>query len=443
MIHNEKIGSLIKPRYTLEELVALQSLLESKGTLSLAPLPNGLFPARDVEPGVALGGYQHVWVRDNIYIAHALYVNGETNAAVKNVESLAGYFWQHRHRFTDIIANPAIALNEMRRPNIRFDGLELKELVEDWAHAQNDALGYFLWLFCRLARDGAVEEVSIEQTELLAIFVDYFQAIRFWEDEDSGHWEEARKISASSIGVVVGALRELDNLLARGKGLDASRGHRINVEAIKNLVDLGCQSLELILPAECIQPERERKADAALLFLIYPVAVVDDQMADKIIAEVTGELLGEIGIRRYAGDSYWCANYKELWGPEKRTSKFSGDALAQRDSFVKKGEEAQWCLFDPVLSSIYAKRYQATGRESYLEDQIAYLNRSLAQVTSDFRCPEAYYLEHGAYVANDDTPLHWTQANLWVALRHAQESLTFSAKSAAGKRVFDAPVGSF
>ena len=37
----------------------------------------------------------------------------------------------------------------------------------------------------------------------------YFQAIRYWQDEDSGHWEERRKIEASSIGAVVAGLREL------------------------------------------------------------------------------------------------------------------------------------------------------------------------------------------------------------------------------------------
>jgi len=38
-----------------------------------------------------------------------------------------------------------------------------------------------------------------EQLEILGLFPLFFQAVRYWEDEDSGHWEEARKIEASSI----------------------------------------------------------------------------------------------------------------------------------------------------------------------------------------------------------------------------------------------------
>jgi phosphorylase kinase alpha/beta subunit len=65
-----------------------------------------------------------------------------------------------------------------------------------------------VWLFCRLSADHQLT-LDADEVELIALFVEYFRAIRFWQDEDSGHWEEARKVNASSIGVVVGALREV------------------------------------------------------------------------------------------------------------------------------------------------------------------------------------------------------------------------------------------
>jgi hypothetical protein len=40
-----------------------------------------------------------------------------------------------------------------------------------------------------------------------------------------------------------------------------------------------------------------------LLFLIYPIGVVDQTMADQIVDDVVGHLQGEIGVRRYIGDS--------------------------------------------------------------------------------------------------------------------------------------------
>ena len=41
----------------------------------------------------------------------------------------------------------------------------------------------------------------------------YFQKIQYWKDEDSGHWEELRKVAASSIGVATAGLREFRSLI--------------------------------------------------------------------------------------------------------------------------------------------------------------------------------------------------------------------------------------
>ncbi len=96
----------------------------------------------------------------------------------------------------------------MNRPHIRFDGATLEEISQKWAHAQNDALGYYLWMLCRMTL-GDLLEPDEEQAGVIGHLVAYFRLIRFWQDEDSGHWEEARKIEASSIGVVTAALMEL------------------------------------------------------------------------------------------------------------------------------------------------------------------------------------------------------------------------------------------
>lgn len=43
-------------------------------------------------------------------------------------------------------------LDAANRPHVRFDGRTLSEIGDErWAHAQNDALGYFLWLSSTLA----------------------------------------------------------------------------------------------------------------------------------------------------------------------------------------------------------------------------------------------------------------------------------------------------
>ncbi|MGO8880174.1 MAG: phosphorylase kinase, partial [Desulfomonilaceae bacterium] len=93
------------------------------------------------------------------------------------------------------------------------------------------------------------------------------------------------------------------------------------------------------------------------------------------------------------------------------------------------GQEAQWCIFDPIMSIIYGQKYQRYHRKEYLQQQVYYFNRSLGQLTGEdspfgaFRCPELYYLEKGQYVPNDTVPLLWTQANLWMAFKIMKDSL--------------------
>jgi len=94
-----------------------------------------------------------------------------------------------------------------------------------------------------------------------------------------------------------------------------------------------------------------------------------------------------------------------------------------------KAQEAQWTLFDPIISCIYANRHRGNSRNEDLGRQTEYLNRSLGQLTSEtnpnflpYRCPELYYLESGQYVPNDHVPLLWTQANLMVSLHLMEKS---------------------
>src|SRR5262249_37950240 len=149
-------------------------------------------------------------------------------------------------------------------------------------------------------------------------------------------------------------------------------------------------------------------------------------MADQIVADVIENLQGPHGIRRYPGDSYWCADYKELLAADTRTADFSDD-LDSRDKLLKPGTEAQWCIFDPILAVIFAVAYLKSGSRASLVLHREYLLRSLRQLTTaemrfgPDRCPESYYCERGQWAPNDITPLLWTQANLRLALHFAEQ----------------------
>lgn len=431
IIHNPEIQRFCVSQYTPELVDELISFLERQGTFRFPTLPNGLFSAAlAATEEFDYTGYHHIWVRDNIHIAHAHLVIGKSAVAVTTARTLLEWFGRQQLRFAAVIANGIEAHEPMRRPHIRFQGHTLSDSTEKWSHAQNDALGYFLWLYCKLIRAGEIVWDS-RAAEILPLFPLFWLSVRFWEDEDSGHWEETRKIEASSIGVVVAGLSEFrEVLLHLGMQSGEFPGSEDLLQVIDGLLERGRAALDAILPAECVQddPTKNRRFDSALLFLIYPTAVVTGDMADQIVADVTQNLMGEFGIRRYLGDSYWCADYKTALAPEVRTSDFSDD-LSSRDKLLKPGLEAQWCIFDPIISIHHGLKYQKTGDPKDLERQIFHVQRSLGQLTGPdsafkpFLCPESYYCENGKYGPNDVTPLLWTQANLRLALEFLKQSV--------------------
>ncbi|MCA9088179.1 MAG: phosphorylase kinase [Planctomycetaceae bacterium] len=406
----------------------ITEFLTAQGTFRFPKLRSGLFSAAGFEQhGSESTGYHNAWTRDAVHIAHACWVLGDVEAARNAVAALSQFYIKTQSRFENIIKNPSLAADPMKRPHIRFDGDHLVELTEKWAHAQNDALGYWLWLTCQML---LADQLPFSQglSTVLGTLVRYWAAIEYWHDEDSGHWEETRKIEASSIGVVVASLKLFNQVVQQ---YPEQFSDQTELPAlIDELLTSGETALHQILPFECIEGDhtQRRAHDAALLFLIYPLHAVDRGMGVQIVDNVLTHLQGPIGIRRYLGDSYWCANYKTLLTEETRTGDFS-EALEKRDALLAPGTEAQWCIFDPIVSIIFGQRYLDQGQKSDLEQQLEHARRSLLQLTpptsrfGPWRCPESYYLEGDEWVPNDITPLLWTQANLRLALFWLEQTL--------------------
>ncbi len=432
VLHHEKLLDWLRSDYALAEIQSLSRFLEGQGTFEFPTLKTGLFSAAQLQERAEYTGYRAVWIRDNVYVAYAHYLSGDRETAIRCTRSLARWLQTQKPRFDRIIDRGESPANQMDRIHIRFDGESLQELSETWNHAQNDALGYFLWFYCRLVADGELEPSS-DEIETIAKLVRYFKAVRYWQDEDSGHWEEMPKIEASSIGGVVAGLRSLQQLLETSNSLSPLLQDRgITIQDIELLIQVGTKTLDTMLPNECTQNDGEkyRESDAALLFLIYPLQVVDESMGDRILENVITHLQGEYGIRRYLGDSFWCRDYRSI--PEDIRTSVSSDRetwLAERNRQLQPGEEAQWCLFDPIVSAIFGMKYQRDRQSQDLQQQTHYFNRAIGQLTpSDsqfgaFKCPELYFLESGKYVPGDATPLLWTQANLKIAFHLMQRSL--------------------
>lgn len=427
-----ELASRLNGDHAAADVRAVIDFLKDQGTFRVPTLSTGLFSA-----SAALGddfaqtGYHNVWVRDSVHIAHALWKTDQPGQAVRAIEALMTYFQQHQRRFADVIEGRTDPRDPMQRPHIRFDGDHLTELPEKWAHAQNDALGAFLWLYCAMIASGDIRPAPAAWS-VLADFPAFFRSVRFWEDEDSGHWEETRKIAASSIGVATAGLRQLRLLMGDAKCEWAlgRHGRGVGTWEVDWLIQQGEGALATILPAECVQSDltKHRRFDAALLFLIYPFTMLDDAVADVVVRDVRTHLMGPIGVRRYLGDSYWCADYKDLLAADQRTADFSDD-LSRRDRLLQPGLEAQWCIFDPILAVIFARRFTQHRDPADRRLHVEHLQRSLRQLTpadsphGPYHCPESYYCCHGEWVPNDITPLLWTQANLRLALLHAQQVL--------------------
>jgi phosphorylase kinase alpha/beta subunit len=414
--HNPELESLhVHSGYRARQVEVIEQALRDHDALRFTPLATGLYPASG---GGSLGrsGYGNVWVRDNVFVAFAQWQSGDTAAAVAVAQGLLTFYGRHRRRFAIAAEGADEAMN---RPHVRFDGRTLQEIPDErWAHAQNDALGYCMWLCAGLARQGLLT-LDDSAVETLAAMAGYFADLRFWQDEDSGHWEETRKISASSIGTVVAGLREWSAVLS-GLSIRGTAAHSRTdlIESAATSIARGRRALAAILPDECTQlsPQQNRRYDAALLFLIHPLRMIDGAVADLVLSDIRRYLLGAVGIRRYLRDSYWAPDYEKHVSEADRTRDYSED-IASRDRLLEGiGDEAQWCVFDPMLSALYGLRFVATRSADDREAQTWHFIRALAQITSDWRCPELYYRSGGQLVTNPHVPLLWTQANLLLAL---------------------------
>jgi phosphorylase kinase alpha/beta subunit len=396
----------------LTTLPRVEEALVRHRTLDVPLRPSGVSAASSGQGPAAPSGYQHGWIRDNVMVAYSRWVLGDVATALRTMTSLGAFLARQVPRMGDIIAQPALKEMVHRRPAVRFDVRSLEEIAGPWANAQNDALAYAMWLRLRLAEDGA--PLTDVEREVYATLARYFGAIEFWADRDSGAWEEDRKVNASSVGAVVAAL----DTFARVRRAQGGTGTPSSADLMQ-WIQRGWETLERSLPFE--SPPR-RRADGALLFLLEPLALLRGRAIEgTIISLVRADLSGPHGIRRYTGDSYFCQDYDSLVPPERRSSNFS-ESLAARDALLRPGCEAQWCLFDPLLSAVFGRLFREDRtRLDHLEAQLFHFNRAVGQLTPRYECPELYFLKGDTWIPNEHTPLAWTQANLALAL-HALEA---------------------
>lgn len=436
---------------TVDAARALEELSESLSVVLVADECGDLWipAAVRVVDGDDPTHYDAVWVRDAVWGYLSLLDEGRKDEALRVLRKLSRYFATptQLERFEALCANPRLATGPdgaMAVPHIRFDGRS--ESMEDvqvdgrpqrWNHKQNDALALFFSAMMDALATGLLSWNSLSENEhrALALFPRYWCAVDFAAMEDSGAWEEVERQNSSSIGLVTWALERAVAVMP-----NVAPGVLDEAEANTG-IEAGYVTLSRQLPFESpgYPPEdvRYRKADAALLALIYPARLerLTDRQRDGILGSVE-TLVRRAGVLRYVGDAYQCAGYWENAEETKHESRTDDcsrpEDFAARAEGRRKDGEAEW-FFDSWLALAWLERFRRSQDSADRRRAEGHVARALRQRTprgavgADGRpvpfgaFPESYNVvfhgEKRSYLPSPITPLNWAKASLGLALR--------------------------
>lgn len=421
---------LLRANFGKESLNDLENLLFRSGVFDVNVLPTGLFRASEPLKQHYNTGMQNTWVRDVVYCAEAMltFAAGQNTErakqlhtkAVNAIKALMRFFDKKETPRFEAIASKKVSTSALHlRPHIRFNGETGEELAETWSHAQNDALGNFLRVYCMLCQSGDIRP-NQRDFSVLANFVHHFVICDYTRDRDSGHWEEEPKIEASSIAPAMAGIKAVLSLTKRFNiRLTTTDGVDISAIEMQCLITLGQNALAQILPWESRDPALPRETDAALLFaIVNEIIDPNSTTATTILANVRKHLQGDHGIKRYLNDTYWGRDYRSRQPSRLRENSGQGP-----------NQEAEWTLFDPIMSEIYGQRYLSAGLKRDQKLQQSHFVRSLQwlcempQSPGQLKMPEMFVQQTSSvtgkvvHMFNDNGPLLWSAMNLLRALR--------------------------
>jgi hypothetical protein len=340
------IITLIKQKYKLKQLYK---------TLRGLRLENGFYIA-------STGDYyrQFCWLRDVFYESiPELKTNPEMYK--QTYHTLLDYFKmieKKYRKFTDMIEHPHPKYS-YRYIHARVCAKTFDEIHEKWGNKQNDICGEVFYGIAQGIKNNIEIIRDVTDVEIINKIIKYLEALEFFQDDDSGMWEEIKEVRSSSIGAVVSGLKALKSL---------------NIEGIiipDSLITKGEIALNQLLPRE----SATRNVDMSLLTLIYPFDIVSEKQRDTIIHNVEKELIRDHGCVRYIGDYYFNA-----------------------DDGNRVGNEAQWTMGKLYLALIYNKMGNREKAKEYLH--------SIIDKCDGGKIPELYV--NG--VANCNNPLGWSVA---------------------------------
>lgn len=316
-------------------------------------LSNGAYvasPSRD---------YSYVWIRDVCYTVLP-YLTRPCDRYERAYHALLDLFRRYEWK---------IDIHTKKKPQYLYEYIHarydtgLVEIDQPWGHAQNDAIGLFLWGVAQGVRHGKAVLRDENDRVIVEKLVRYLGCVEYWDHADNGMWEENMEVHASSVGACVSGLQAVQLL----------------VDVPFEWMQRGKQTLQRLLPFE----SDTKDVDLALLSLIYPHQVVDRQMARTILDRVTNRLERSRGVIRYENDQYYHA-----------------------------GTEAEWCFGFPWLGLCW----------SWLGDHDKvreYADKTRSILPANGCLPELYI--GGTDRPNGNTPLAWGVAMTMLLLNQVQD----------------------
>jgi GH15 family glucan-1,4-alpha-glucosidase len=322
--------------------------------------PTGLFLASSNE---VTTGYDKAWLRDNVYEALAFEYAGEWDVVAKDYHTLLDIFDKHIDKINWATTNKPF--ESWQFIHARYNPETLEEFWESWGNKQHDAVGAVLFKLADFEAKGKSMLRNQQDRRTVQTLIYYICNVEYWHDADSGMWEEAEEVHASSIGAVVAALKKWKEV----GGMDVDQ----------DAIDRGEAALNALLPRE----SETKFTDLALLSLIYPYNVVKPDMAEQIVENLVYHLAKDRGVMRYKFDEYYNKN---------------------EDGY---SEEAEWCFGLSWLAIAYKKLGDNAKAQEYLD-------KATNTVTKDGKIPELY-LSHSDE-PNENTPLGWSESMYVAAL---------------------------
>jgi phosphorylase kinase alpha/beta subunit len=315
---------------------------------------SGLFSAS--KPTVTTG-YDKAWLRDNFYECIAFEVVQDWETVRRTYRALLDIFRKHEFKIDYAISKKPEYTHQFI--HARYNPETFDEFWEEWGNKQNDSIGCILFKIGELEKAGVGIMESEDDFRIVQKLVDYLSTLEYWHDADSGMWEEAQEVHASSIGACVAGLEMV-------RGIDG-----IVVPA--DLIKKGYKALADLLPRE----SEKKFVDLALLSLIWPYDVVNKRQTKEILENVEYHLLKKKGVIRYKGDAYYNKNL---------------------DNY---SEEAEWTFGLAWLAIIYNQLGMEKKAKIFLE-------KVLGTVSKTGEVPELYYSNSDK--PNDNMPLGWSES---------------------------------